>query len=121
MTTFEEIEWARKILGLGQRATLEEIKSAYRNACKRYHPDHRVSNSSSNATEEKGLNLNREMQEINRAYSILQEFIKNYRYLLVPDEEENFDPESWWWKKFGSAFTGDIKDTKPEKRKKPQD
>lgn len=30
---------AKELLGLGDRATLGEIKRSYRNKCKQYHPD----------------------------------------------------------------------------------
>jgi len=39
MTAFKEIDKARKLLGLRDRATLKKIKQAYRNMAFRYHPD----------------------------------------------------------------------------------
>ena len=39
MANFEEIDKARRLLGLGDRATLKEIKQAYRKMAFRYHPD----------------------------------------------------------------------------------
>ena len=39
MLNFEEIDKARKLLGLPQQATLNEIKDAYRRIGKEYHPD----------------------------------------------------------------------------------
>ena len=36
---FKEIDEARKILGLGEHATLKEINSAYRKLALKYHPD----------------------------------------------------------------------------------
>lgn len=39
MANFLEIDEARKILGLGEVATLKEIKGAYRRLARRYHPD----------------------------------------------------------------------------------
>ena len=104
--TFEELEWARKTLGLGREATLDEIKSAYRSASKRWHPDHRVVKHDTES--------NKQMQDINKAYQILMDYIKTYRYVLVPDKTENFDPESWWWEKFGSAFAGNVKHKKQD-------
>ncbi len=97
----EDIAWARKILGLGKTATLKEIKDAYRRASKRWHPDHRLAT--------KDPDSNKKMQEVNRAYQVLLEFISNYRYVLVPGKDEKFDAEAWWWKKFGTVFAGNIK------------
>ena len=39
MVNPREIDGARKILGLGEAATLKEIKTAYRRLARRYHPD----------------------------------------------------------------------------------
>ncbi|NIW45318.1 MAG: DnaJ domain-containing protein, partial [candidate division Zixibacteria bacterium] len=34
-----EINRARRLLGLGEQASIQEIKTAYRGMCKRWHPD----------------------------------------------------------------------------------
>ena len=39
MADFNEIDEARKTLGLGETATREEIKSAYKKLALKYHPD----------------------------------------------------------------------------------
>lgn len=104
----EDIVWAREILGLEETATLKEIKNAYRRASKRWHPDHRSA--------EKDPDSNKKMQEINRAYQVLLEFIKNYRYVLVSGKDEKFDAEAWWWKKFGTVFAGNIKKERESKK-----
>ena len=39
MSMFEKIDNARKLLGLGEEATIEEIKSAYKDLSLKYHPD----------------------------------------------------------------------------------
>ncbi len=39
MANFLEIDEAGKTLGLGEAATLREIKTAYRRLARRYHPD----------------------------------------------------------------------------------
>jgi len=39
MTRFRDIDEARKILGLGETASLAEIKRAYRTLSLKYHPD----------------------------------------------------------------------------------
>ena len=39
MADFEQIDGARKLLGLDNTATMEEIKNAYRGLALKYHPD----------------------------------------------------------------------------------
>ncbi len=60
----EEVDWARKMLHLGNRATKEEVINAYRNGAKFYHPDKNIGVS----------NTERQFNEINRAYRILLEY-----------------------------------------------
>ena len=56
------------VLGVSQNATDEEIKKAYREQARKYHPDNYVDNPLSDLAEEK-------MQEINEAYD---EIIKKH-------------------------------------------
>jgi len=65
---------ALNTLGLPQRTTFEEIKSAYRKACKHYHPDINP------AGEEM-------MKVINNAFEALQ----NYQYSEETDHEEELE------------------------------
>ncbi len=39
MAKFEEIDEARRLFGLGEAATLKEIKQVYRKMAFRHHPD----------------------------------------------------------------------------------
>ena len=61
-----------KILNIPQNATKDEIRVAYRNLCKQFHPD---INSDADATAK--------MQDINEAYELLKDPLKRQRY----DEE----------------------------------
>ena len=61
------------VLGVGQNATAEEIRKAYRGKCKALHPD---VNKSPDAT--------RIMQEVNEAYRVL-----NDRYLRLQYDKEH--------------------------------
>lgn len=58
-----------KILGVSTSATPDEIRSAYRNLCKQWHPD---VNADADATAK--------MQDINEAYLILKDPVKRQRY-----------------------------------------
>ena len=89
---WQEIEWARTRLGLEERATLDDIKKAYRRLAKKYHPDH---------TKGQGRDGQHAMREINRAYRLLLDYCNNYRYPLVRNLEEEVDDEEWWMNRFG--------------------
>ncbi|MBE6544091.1 MAG: J domain-containing protein [Ruminococcaceae bacterium] len=54
-----------KVLGVSHDATDEEIKKAYRNLARKYHPDNYVNNPLADLVEEK-------MKEINEAYDTIQ-------------------------------------------------
>lgn len=92
---WEKIIAAKKLLELEDRASLQDIKQAYRRLSKKHHPDlaSKVKNT------EAGEVL--EMHEITAAYQTLLKYCNNYRYPLVPDENEPLDGEDWWMERFG--------------------
>ena len=55
-----------EVLGVGRNATDEEIKNAYKNLARKYHPDNYADNPLSDLAEEK-------MKEINEAYDAIME------------------------------------------------
>jgi len=57
-------------LGLSMDASPEQIKKAYRELSKKYHPDVNINNPLSSLAEEK-------FQQINEAYGIIKEYMKN--------------------------------------------
>ncbi|MFC1934111.1 J domain-containing protein [Chloroflexota bacterium] len=71
MANFNEIDEARRLLGLGEAATLKELKSAYRRLAHRHHPDKHGS-----ATEENDVM----MKKLNRAYKLLMDYCNDYKY-----------------------------------------
>jgi DnaJ-class molecular chaperone len=87
MANFNEIEEARKLLGLGEAATLKEIKNAYRTLAHRHHPDKH-----SSAASEETVDT---MKRLNWAYKLLMDYCDNYKYSfreehvagIYPDEE----------------------------------
>lgn len=62
--SLEDVDWARKMLRLGNWATKEEVIKAYRNEAKLYHPDKNPGVS----------DAERRFNEINMAYRILLEY-----------------------------------------------
>jgi len=89
---WEGIDRARKLLCLGEKATLGEIKRAYYRLCKQYHPD--------TAAEGKG-NDEEMMYRLTEAYDILMRYCEEYRFPLRPEETDIYDAEDWWMDRFG--------------------
>ncbi len=58
-----------KVLGINENATDEEVKKAYRNLAKKYHPDNYANSPLADVAQEK-------MKEINEAYDKIQEMRK---------------------------------------------
>ncbi len=71
MVSFNEIDEARGLLGLGEAATLKKIRSAYRRLAHQHHPDKHDS-----ADEEN----NEMMKKLNRAYKVLMDYCTDYKY-----------------------------------------
>jgi len=92
-TTFlaAEIDQARRLLGLGELASIAEIKTAYRQMCKKWHPD----------VLEDEATARRRMKDINAAYRLLLDYCETYRFSFSPEEVESFDPDGWWYERFG--------------------
>jgi hypothetical protein len=72
MSDFTQIDRARKVLGLGERATLEEIKDAYRELSLKYHPD-RCKDSDKRKNEEMA-------KSVNWSKNVLLTYCAGYRY-----------------------------------------
>jgi len=71
MANFNEIEKARKVLKLGEEATLKEIKTAYRTLAHLHHPD---KGDNDTGTE------NDTMKRLNWAYKLLTDYCSEYKY-----------------------------------------
>lgn len=59
-----------EVLGVGRNATEDEIKTAYRNLARKYHPDNYANNPLADIAEEK-------MKEINEAYDKIMDMRRN--------------------------------------------
>jgi len=71
-----------KVLGIKEGASYDEIKRAYRELAKKYHPDRYQNNPLADLAEEK-------MREINEAYEELMKNAGNYQYRA--DYEESYN------------------------------
>ncbi len=95
--TFDDLQKALQVLGLGERATLKEIKRQHRDLVKRHHPDR------NHACDPKII------RQVNAAYKLLLEYIAEYHFSFTEEEfyEQNpqerlrrqFDHDPVWGKR----------------------
>jgi len=83
--SFDDIDKARKLLGLPDEASLREIKEAYRNKAKKYHPDR--------YSQEKREVYERKMARVNRAYKVLLRFIEEYKISFKKEDVNKNNPD----------------------------
>ncbi|MCK9266080.1 J domain-containing protein [bacterium] len=97
---FKEIDQARKLLGLGETASLKEIRDAYRTLSLKYHPDRNPVG----ATEE----LSETFKKITEAYNLIIEYCSCYRYSFTKKESQFFSDAEMDKEHFKNFFDGWI-------------
>jgi DnaJ-class molecular chaperone len=100
MANFNEIEEARKLLGLGEAATLKEIKRAYRTLAHRHHPD-KHSSATRKGTEET-------MKKLNWAYKLLIDYCDNYKYSFREEDIARTYPHDEYLRTFKDKWYNNI-------------
>ena len=98
MASFEEIDEARRLLGLEESATLREIKQAYRSMSFRYHPD-----TSSEEPEHQEI-----MKRLNHAYKLLTEYCARHKYTFNEEDVDKAYPEEQLRKRFAEGWFDSI-------------
>ena len=88
---WKNIAKARKLLHLGDTATIKQIKQSYRDLAKRHHPD-------TASPEEDGRAV--DMEELKAAYHQLLEHCENHPVPLEQSDDQ-VDDEDWWMDRFG--------------------
>lgn len=86
--TFVDLQEACRILGLGERATLQEIKARHKELVKRCHPD------TGNASDPEMI------RQVNAAYRFLLDYVSAYRFSFAEDEFYEQNPEARIWRQF---------------------
>lgn len=86
--TYSDLQEALRVLGLGERATLKEIKARHRELVKRYHPD------AGNANHPEMI------RKVNAAYRMLFDYVSAYRFSFTEDEFYEQNPEERIWMQF---------------------
>ena len=82
--SFKKIDAARRLLDLEETTTLLQIKTAYRNLAKKYHPD--TTQESKKVSEEM-------MRKLNDAFQLLMEYSLNVPMPLRKENLATQDPE----------------------------
>lgn len=103
MVDFKQINEARKLLGLDEEASIEEIKVAFRNLSLKYHPD-RCKDKDKKRCEDM-------FKKINHAKDVIVSYCANYRYSFKEkDAKKNtMDKELYeHLKRFYDGWFGDL-------------
>jgi DnaJ-class molecular chaperone len=99
MANFNEIEEARKLLGLGEAATLKEIKRAYRALAHRHHPDKLGGDDSSESET---------MKRLNWAYKLLMDYCHEYKYSFKEEDIARTYPHDEYLRTFKDKWYDSI-------------
>jgi pantothenate kinase len=90
MANFKEIDEVRRTLGLGETASLKEIKQAYRSMAFLYHPDKARTDPKS---EER-------MKKLNMAYQILMHYCACFLYTFREEDVARAYPEEEYMRRW---------------------
>jgi DnaJ-class molecular chaperone len=103
MADFKQIDEARKLLGLKEEATIEEVKDAFRGLAVKYHPDKHKGKEKKHYEEL--------FKKISRAKDIISSYCANYRFSFKEKEvkkntmsKEEYDH----LKRFYDGWFGDL-------------
>jgi len=86
--TYADLQESLRILGLGERSTLREIKTRHRELVKRHHPD------TANAGDPEMI------RKVNTAYRIVSDYVSAYRFSFAEEEFYEQNPEARIWRQF---------------------
>ncbi len=102
MADYKEIDEARKMLGLEEFATLEEIKEAYRKLSRQYHPDQ---------CRDDKRKCEEMFKKVNSANQIIMAYCAGYKYSFrEKDVKRNIISKAYYkhLKKFYDGWWGDL-------------
>jgi len=79
--TYTDLQEALRVMDLGERVTLREIKTRHKEMVKRYHPD-------TGNTDEPEM-----IRKVNAAYQIVIDYVAAYRFSFAKEEFYEQNPE----------------------------
>ena len=103
MIDFQKIDKARKTLKLGERASIPEIKEAFRKLSLKYHPD--------KCKGQDKTKCEKKFKQINNANECLIKYCLNYRFSFKEIEENQTQKEKQkkdHMKRFYDGWWGDL-------------
>jgi len=89
--TYGELKRAMEILGIGERASLAEVRNRHRQLIKQHHPDTHADPADAETT-----------QRINAAYRIVSAYCSGYRFDFSEEEFLEQNPEERLRRQFAS-------------------
>ena len=100
LTTFKEIDEARKLFGLGEYARLAEIIKTYRKLSLQYHPD--------KCSDNKKKECEKMFKKINHANNILKNYCTNYKFSFKKEDvKKNIDDRELYESEHYEQFYSD--------------
>jgi len=103
MTDFKQIDEARKLLGLGEYASLEDIKSAYKELALKYHPDR--------CKGEKKKDCEEMFKKISHAKDVLMNYCAGYKYSFKENDAKRSTMSKEYYeylKRFYDGWWGNL-------------
>jgi DnaJ-class molecular chaperone len=97
--TFNDIENARKTLGLEDTASMEVVKNSYRSLMLKFHPDRHSSSKNKDIYEEK-------VKEINDAYEIIINYCIRYPISFTQDKVKYIEEGEYQEEHFDRFYSG---------------
>nr|CRH04834.1 Putative heat shock protein DnaJ [Candidatus Magnetococcus massalia] len=90
---YDRIRAARELLGLSERASLNDIETRTKALLMRWHPDHNPP--------EQAEACNAHTREILEAVKLIRAYCENYQFSFAQEEVERYLPmDEWWFKRF---------------------
>jgi hypothetical protein len=92
MADFDQIDAARRLLGLGEAATIKKVKAAYKSTANHYHPDR--------CKEVDKVKCDEIMKEINKAYELIMKYCAEYSYPFREEDVRRTYPHDEYLRKY---------------------